>query len=241
MKFTAPGKGVSLTLTLADENLIFKVADEGSGIKKEEIAGIFDPFIQLQKPTAFNREGSGLGLAITNKLVGLFNGKIDVESQENVGSIFTVRLPFRRATGKDQSYEEAIRNRKIRFLSGQKVLIVEDNPVNVELLQTILQDIGLTIASANNGREGIEKISSFRPDVVLMDIHMPIMDGYEALRIIMSMDEFRSIPIICLTADVFGKPQQDHLAMGFSDHLTKPVDFVKLISVLEKYLLTDLS
>lgn len=241
MKFTSSGKRVSLTLDVVGQNLVFKVEDEGRGIKQEDIPGIFNPFIQLQKPSAFGGEGSGLGLAITSKLVGLFAGKIDVASKENVGTIFTVSIPLRKATGKDESYEQAIKDRKIRFLSGQKVLVVEDNPVNIELLKTILQDIGLTVSSAANGKEGIDKISSFRPDVVLMDIHMPVMDGYEALKVIMTMEDFRSIPIICLTADVFGKHQQDHLAMGFSDHLTKPVDFVKLISVLEKYLLTDLS
>ena len=241
MKFTPSGKKVGMMVYAESETLIFKVMDEGKGIRAEDIPGIFDPFIQLQKPSGFNQEGSGLGLAITSRLVGLFGGQISVESEEHVGSVFIVKLPLKKAWGKDESYEADLKKRKVRFLSGQKVLVVEDNPVNVQLLQTILQDFGLTVASAGNGKEGIEKMGSFRPDVVLMDIHMPVMDGYEALKRIMSMDEFRAIPVICLTADVFGKHKEDHLAMGFSDHLTKPIDFVRLISILEKYLLTDLS
>jgi len=241
MKFTDPGKRIGLTAEREDDFLLLKVEDQGKGIKAEDIPGIFDPFIQLNRPSGLVSEGSGLGLAITKKLVELFGGTIQVESKENEGSVFIVRLPLIPVQQSESNYGIDLKNRNVRFLSGQKVLIVEDNPVNVQLLEGLLKEFGLSVVVAYNGKEGVEMAKMQKPDVIFMDIHMPVMDGLEALKNIMEIDSLRAIPVICLTADVFGTHKNDPLSLGFSDHLTKPIDFNRLIAILEKYLLTDLS
>lgn len=241
IKFTESGKAIRLKVEIIESSVLFIVEDEGRGINEESLSGIFDPFIQLNKPGDYSSEGFGLGLAITKRLVVLFGGSIEVSSKVGVGTVFTVKLPLIRAVDPHVNYTDDLKSRRVRFLSGQKVLIVEDNPVNIQLLESLLKEFGLSVSVAVNGRDGIEKAIDGKPDVIFMDIHMPVMDGLEALKHITADDRLRHIPVICLTADVFGSHKSDPLSMGFSDHLTKPIDFNRLIAVLEKYLLTDLS
>jgi len=239
MKFTNSGKNIKMLAGVEGDFMVFKVEDEGIGIKEEDLDKIFAPYNQLERTAGNQGGGTGLGLAITKKLVDLFKGKILVTSKENAGSTFTVKLPLIRTAGYSASGEFSVSSRKIKFLQGQKVLVVEDNPVNMEVMESLLKELALTVFKAGNGREGVDAALKYNPDVIFMDIHMPVMDGTQALSEITSNEALRHIPVICLTADVFGTHRKNHLSIGFSDHLSKPVDFNQVISVLEKYLVPD--
>jgi signal transduction histidine kinase/CheY-like chemotaxis protein len=239
MKFTNSGKNVKMLAGVEGDFMVFKVEDEGVGIKEEDLNKIFAPYIQLDRAAANQSGGTGLGLAITKKLVDLFNGQILVSSKENLGSTFTVKLPLMKTVDISTSDEFSVSTRKVKFLNGQKVLVVEDNPVNMEVMESLLKELALTVFKAGNGQEGVDAALKYKPDVIFMDIHMPVMDGLQALNQIASNEELRHIPVICLTADVFGTHRKNHLSIGFSDHLSKPVDFSQVISVLEKYLTPD--
>jgi CheY-like chemotaxis protein len=224
---------------LEGDFMVFNVEDEGVGIKGENIDRIFEPYTQFDRQSGSNAGGTGLGLAITKKLVELFKGQILVSSKENLGSTFIVKLPLVRTMTPTVQADFPVLNKKMRFLKGQKVLVVEDNPVNVEVMESLLKEVSLMVYKAGNGREGVDAAMKYKPDVIFMDVHMPVMDGVQAMKEITSNDELRSIPVVCLTADVFGTHRKNYLSMGFSDHLSKPVDFNEVISILEKYLVPD--
>ena len=241
VKFTPQGKGVSLSVTMAADLMILRVTDEGPGIPLEDQERIFLPFVQGSAEITRQFGGAGLGLSIVKRLVDLFGGSITVKSAPGEGSVFTVTLPVIPAISTQSQPVEQLPLSRVRFVSGQKILVVEDNPVNVEVMQGFLQEIGLKVIVAGNGKEGIDMAISHRPDVILMDIHMPVMNGIEALKVLVSMEMLRNIPIICLTADIFGDHRKNYLSLGFSDHLTKPVDFRDIVAVLEKYLVPERS
>ncbi|MFZ9981511.1 MAG: ATP-binding protein [Cyclobacteriaceae bacterium] len=239
MKFTDSGKSIKMFAGVEGDFMVFKVEDEGIGIREEDLSKIFAPYMQLERTVGNQAGGTGLGLAITKKLVDLFKGQLLVTSKENAGSTFIVKLPLIRITDVSAPGEFAVSYLSVKFLQGQKVLIVEDNPVNIEVMENLLKELGLLVFKANNGREGVDAALKYKPDVIFMDIHMPVMDGIQALGEITSTEALRHIPVICLTADVFGTHRKNYLSIGFSDHLSKPVDFSQVISVLEKYLVPD--
>lgn len=240
LKFSDEGKRINISVVLEGKHMVFKVEDEGIGIESDKLELIFQPFTQANNSILKKYGGTGLGLAITKRLVELFGGQITVESKLGSGSKFTVRMPLIRAIITDQPPANDVFNlNSIRFSEGQKVLVVEDNPVNMQVLCGFLQDTGLKVLTAVNGKEGISMAMEHKPDAIFMDVHMPVMDGIEATKTIANMDNLRGIPVICLTADVFGEQKKNYLSMGFSDFLTKPVEFRKIIQVLEKYLLVQ--
>ncbi|MFM7193868.1 MAG: hybrid sensor histidine kinase/response regulator, partial [Bacteroidota bacterium] len=241
VKFTPQGKNVSLNVTMDADRLLLRVADEGPGITVEDQERIFLPYVQGNAEITRQFGGAGLGLSIVKRLVDLFGGTISVNSLPGEGSVFTVSLPVIPAISTNSQPVEQLPLSRVRFVSGQKILVVEDNPVNVQVMQGFLQELGLKVIVAGNGKEGIDMAIAHRPDVILMDIHMPVMNGIEALKVLVSMDMLRNIPIICLTADIFGEHRKNYLSLGFSDHLTKPVDFRDIVAVLEKYLVPERS
>lgn len=238
IKFTPEGKRIALTVRLDGRYIVFRVEDEGIGIAAENHELIFQPFTQAENSITKKYGGTGLGLAITRRLTELFNGKIMVESELEKGSVFTVYLPLIRAVSAESNQQSSDDFYNVRFMEGQKVLIVEDNAVNMQVLSGFLKEVGLTVFQAFNGREGVQMAMQERPDVVFMDIHMPEMDGLEATKVLVSIDELRGVPVVCLTADVFGDQRKNFLSLGFSDFLTKPVEFRRIVEVLEKYLRT---
>jgi len=238
IRFSGEGKKVHLGVKLDGRYLVFRVEDEGIGIAPENHDLIFQPFTQANNEVLKKYGGTGLGLAITRRLVDLFNGKIMLDSSLGKGSVFTVYLPLIHAISGGTSAPTDSLLPQTRFAGGQKVLIVEDNHINMQVLEGFLKEIGLEVYCAYNGKEGVNEAVRVRPNVIFMDIHMPEMDGIEAVRILVSMDDLRSVPVICLTADVFGEQRKNYLSMGFSDFLTKPVEFRRISEVLEKYLLT---
>jgi two-component system, NarL family, sensor histidine kinase EvgS len=217
-------------------DLIFSVEDTGIGIDEKNLISIFNAFEQVTNFDVAKYGGTGLGLAICSKLVHMLNGEIKVQSQRNKGSIFTVIL-------KDipvSSMEEEIIPSKfsaanIEFEKAQ-ILVVDDVEENRKLVQASLKDFDINLVMAQNGKEAIEKLKNINIDLILMDLRMPVMDGYEAANIIKNDSKLKNIPLIALTASVMGKDLEKVSKYGFDGYLRKPVILDDLIEELAKYI-----
>ncbi len=239
IKFTSAG-GVSLVVKAQETQPKFcklkvEVIDTGEGIPKDKVQNIFNPFYQIGDERK-KMEGTGLGLAITLNLIELMNGKISVRSNEGKGTVFTVELELEKA-----SDEKIVETKKDIYVIGyegltKKVLIVDDTPENVDLLEHMLQHIGFKTETADNGLDALVKLKSFVPDIILIDLVMPVMNGYEAIKSIRSDDKFRNIPIIALSASIFEDDQIQSLSAGSDAFLPKPVDIDKLLEEMRKLL-----
>ena len=242
IKYTDKGK-VSLTVKCINRgnncNLIISVQDTGRGIKKENIEKLFTKFERLdEKNTTI--EGTGLGLAITKSLVNLMNGKINVQSRFGTGSLFVVNLPQkiskRQELKKDKDSNST--NTKINT-SNKKILIVDDNNLNIKVTTKILKDLKYQVDDCNSGKECLEKISNgSKYDVILMDIMMPKMSGDETLKELKKDDSFIT-PVIALTADALSGCEEKYINLGFSDYLSKPFKKDELDEKLKKLLGND--
>ncbi len=233
LRFTPEGRGIRLEALRDGQSLLLKVKDQGVGIAPERLTAIFAPFEQADNSSTRRFGGTGLGLAITKQLVSLLNGEIEVESEVGQGSSFTARIPLKQKT--PSSSKQPIDLDGMDFDSDRVILLVEDNSMNQNMMRQWFKDQNVDIHVAENGQEGIEQTHALKPDLVLMDLHMPEMDGLEAIRQIRSFPDFQSLPILLMTADVFegqSKITADHVQAT----LTKPLDFQKLQSLLAKYL-----
>lgn len=238
IKFTKHGQ-VRVEAHLKEKNVInFKVIDDGIGIAQNRWEAIFKEFEQAAQDTTSQYGGTGLGLAISLNIVQMMNGKIWVESEENKGSTFFVDIPFKEVSlpDKDQLFPA-----NYQFSKDNVIVVVEDNPMLQTMANALFNELGLTIHIASNGQEGIEKIQELLPNIVLMDLHMPVMDGIDATKAIRSNPEFQSIPIIALSADAFLEQKQNALKGGFTGYLTKPLDIKKLLPVLATFLKMDIT
>ncbi|MDM8550002.1 ATP-binding protein [Desulfobacterales bacterium HSG2] len=236
VKFTPAGKEIRVRVMKdGDHFILFKVTDQGIGIPEDRQDHIFGVFEQIDSSVTRKFGGTGLGLAITKKMTTLLGGEIRVRSVPEEGSVFSVRLPL--IIPAEQMTEQPETNPDdFHFLKESRILLVEDNPINQEMTQALFHDLGLEIELADNGREGIEKTLEIIPDLVLMDIHMPDMDGITATRHIRSCPEGADIPIIALSADAFAEQQRKAKSAGITEYLTKPLNFQKLYPVLTRYL-----
>jgi len=242
-KFTPAGKAVQLKAMIdsVDSDLIFfQVIDEGIGIPINRQQAIFNAFEQVDASTTRRFGGTGLGLAITQKMVELLGGKITVESTPEKGSIFSVKMPLVEST--TQFVEPLdIDFHHFRFSRDNVVLLVEDNPMNLDMLMALFSLLNLEVHTANNGKMGVEKALQLLPDLVLMDRHMPEMDGLTAAKTIWASPEGSNIPIVIISADALTEriyPAAYATGIAF-EYLTKPIDFSKLFPVLVKYLRQD--
>ncbi len=241
IKFTPEKKRVQITAKKQEDFIVFQVIDQGIGIAPSQWELIFDAFEQIDGSLTRPSQGTGLGLAITQKMIKLLGGHIAVESLPNQGSTFTVQIPLEEAQGKEEELEGLSEGQNVAFCEDNVVLVVEDNLMNQEMLQVWFENLGIQIHQAENGSQGIKKILELEsnhqmPDLILMDIHMPVMSGQEAIQHIRKYSQFSKIPIIGLSADAFAEQQQSAYQVGFTDYLTKPIDFKKLFTVLVKYL-----
>ena len=239
IKFTDSGKTVELhTITdVTDRIITFRVIDQGIGIPPERQAGIFEPFEQADNTITRKYGGTGLGLSITQKLVKILGGKLTLESTVGQGSTFSVVLPYQEVVGQEEAPEaKPLGKGNYRFSSSNTVLLVEDNRVNQLVVMALFKRLGLTLHLANNGREGLERVAELKPDLVLMDIHMPEMDGLETTRRLRAQDAYRNLPIIAMSADAFEEQQTEAKEAGMNDYTTKPIEFEKLIQLLSYYL-----
>ena len=243
IKFTDSGKAVVLIVT-ADPTakvLRFEVIDQGIGIPPERQASVFEPFEQADNTITRKYGGTGLGLSITQKLVAMLGGTITLESTVGQGSIFTVSLPYEETTCPDADSEvRTTALGKYHFTAENCVLLVEDNKVNQLVVTALFKRLGITLHLANDGQEGIARVDELKPNLVLMDIHMPVMDGLEATRLLRLNPAYRDLPIIAMSADAFEEQQAEARAAGMNDYTTKPIEFEKLIQLLSYYLKVEL-
>ncbi|MEO5344770.1 MAG: ATP-binding protein [Magnetococcus sp. YQC-9] len=235
IKFTPRGKSVTIRAVRDGGFMMFEVEDQGIGIPRERLNAIFEPFEQADGSTTRRHGGTGLGLAIVRSLTGMLEGSVYVDSHEGMGSTFRVRLPLQEAAPPARA-EEGSHWREYRFDPGARILLVEDNPMNQEMLLAVLDEVGLTATVAEDGRKGVELARAAPPDLILMDLHMPVMDGLAATRELKSHAETATIPVIGLSADAFVEREKEAMEAGIDAFLTKPVDLSRLIPLLAEYL-----
>ncbi|MBL3601821.1 MAG: PAS domain S-box protein [gamma proteobacterium endosymbiont of Lamellibrachia anaximandri] len=241
VKFTQQGR-ISINVMLEDRKdnqltLHFCVSDTGIGISPEHQQKLFQSFSQADSSTSRRYGGTGLGLTISKRLTELMGGKIWVVSQPDKGSDFhfTVQLEVGDAEQQTETDLDA-KDKQIGNFSGARVLLVEDNEINQELTKELLSDRGFIITSVWNGKEAVEILQKEHFDGVLMDLQMPVMDGYTATRIIRNQVKFKELPIIAMTANIMENDRAEAKAAGMDDHIGKPLDVNKLFTVLAKYI-----
>ncbi|MCM1308746.1 MAG: ATP-binding protein [Butyrivibrio sp.] len=250
MKFTPAGGSVSLRLIQKESqsegraSYEFRVKDTGIGMSPEFAATIFEPFTREQTATVSGIQGTGLGMSITKNIVDMMNGTIEVQSEKDKGTEFIINLSFRLLDepkeGTRVSASEEAEKEEVSF-KGRRLLLVEDNELNREIATELLSEWGFLIETAENGGEALEAVKTSEAgyfDAVLMDIQMPVMNGYEASRAIRALDneKLANILIIAMTANAFEEDKQAALEAGMNDHVGKPIDIPALLNTLRKYL-----
>ena len=220
---------------------VVTVADNGIGMSQEFQKHIFEPFERERTSTVSKVEGSGIGMGIVKKLVGLMGGTVEVESRIGVGSTFTVTIPCRIASEDETQAKRETNPSDQKCLCGTRILLTEDNDLNAEIAVELLQEEGCTVDRAKDGVECVdmlEKAANGTYQLILMDIQMPVMNGYDAARKIRGLDDPQkaNIPIIAMTANAFTEDRQVALDAGMNDHIAKPINMNVLVPTLRKYL-----
>lgn len=243
IKFTSNGQiNVHFSLTpravdtdLATHEFVASISDTGVGIEENRMDAVFESFTQSDNSTTRKYGGTGLGLTIVSKLVELLQGVIKVTSQINVGSTFVISIPITIEYGEDP-YTEKQAESNLQYKENLLILLVEDNEINAMVAKDMLENYGHTIILANNGSEALTAINAQHFDVVLMDIHMPVMDGIEATKQIRAMSDpnISSIPIIGLTAEAFEARHQLFMAVGMQSIITKPIDEAAMLATIHQ-------
>ena len=213
----------------------FTISDTGLGMSEEFVKKIFEPFSREEDPVSSKRPGSGLGMSIVKELVTLMGGSISVISEKNVGSVFTLDMPFE--IDKEPVTEE--KDEEYSF-EGKRVLLVEDNDLNQEIAVYKLQEKGFLVDSASNGKEAVGKFLSSEPfyyDLILMDIMMPVMNGLEATVAIRNSERSdNNLPIIAMTANAYDEDKKMCLESGMDAHLSKPLEDKEMFSTIRSFL-----
>ena len=220
---------------------VVTVADNGIGMSQEFQQHIFEPFERERTSTVSKVEGSGIGMGIVKKLVGLMGGTVEVESKIGVGSTFTVTIPCRIASEEEAQAKRAADPADRESLRGTGILLTEDNDLNAEIATELLQEEGCTVDRAKDGVECVdmlEKAANGTYQLILMDVQMPVMNGYDATKKIRRMDDPQkaNIPIVAMTANAFSEDKQVALDAGMNDHIAKPINMSVLVPTLRKYL-----
>ena len=252
-KFTPEGGRVSVSLTQEGTSdgrgsYALHVADTGIGMSPEFVERLFSPFERERTSTVSKTQGTGLGLSITKKIVDLMGGSIEVFTEQGKGTEFVVHLTFpivggHEAAQADEGAPEADELDETSF-AGRHLLLVEDNPINTEIASMILTGYGFTLDTASNGLEAVEMVGQSPAgtyDAVLMDIQMPVMDGYTAARTIRALEDpdLAVIPIVAMTANVFHEDIEAAREAGMDGHIAKPLDVGKMLAVLAAVLPRD--
>lgn len=246
VKFTDNGE-IGIYISKIDiDRFRFEIKDTGIGLNKEQISKLFQPFSQADCSTTREYGGTGLGLTISKKLVELMDGKIWVESKEKKGSSFIFKIDLKELGDESNIYpasneieeksltiEDENSDYNLKSLDGKKILLVEDNKTNQLIILGLLEESNIDVEIANNGQEAIEKFENNKYYLILMDLQMPVMDGYEATKIIRSRD--KEIPIIALSANVMKADVQRTYEVGMNMHLGKPINIKEFYKTLLKY------
>ena len=215
----------------------FVCRDTGIGMTDEFQKHIFEPFAQEHTGSRTKFAGTGLGMPITKKLVEKMGGTITFESEKGVGTTFVIRVPFKIDPDADKREEQKEVSEK--SIKGLHILLAEDNELNMEIAEFMLQNEGADVSKAWNGQEAVELFRNSEPgefDVILMDIMMPIMDGYEAAKMIRSLDreDAKTIPIIAMTANAFTEDRIRAKEAGMDEHISKPIDMKLLVKIIHE-------
>lgn len=247
-KFTSKGDLISVAVKQIKQQgysqFQFVIEDTGIGMSSQFLPHLFDPYARETRFSARQVDGTGLGMPIVKSLVTLMSGKIQVKSELDKGTIFTIVIPFTLADKQIEVKKETVEE-SLRFsLAGKKILLVEDNFINMEIATEILSNNGIEVVQAWNGQEAVdlfsqEAVGNF--DAILMDMQMPVMDGCQATRIIRKMvrKDAKTIPIIAVTANAFAEDIAATTSAGMNGHISKPIDFDFLCKTLEKFLRQD--
>ena len=241
IKYTPEGHSIHVEVHEAvSENpskirCIFSCEDTGIGISEEYLPHIYEEFSREHTSTENKVPGTGLGLSIIKSMIELMGGSIQVESRQGIGTKFTVDLSFDMAS-KEEVYgsRNAIKTSAIHTIKGKRILIAEDNELNAEIAKTVLEDVGALVTRVEDGQQAVELFKE-KPtgtfDAILMDLMMPIMDGYTATREIRSLErsDSKTIPIIAMTANAFQEDAEKCIAVGMNAHLAKPLDIEKVM------------
>jgi signal transduction histidine kinase len=233
IKFTPNKKSVYLKVYRLENKLVLEVIDEGIGIPSDKLDSIFDAYEQSDRKIVSNFGGTGLGLNIVKKIVELMQGTLVVESELGKGSTFRVSLNLLES---DLVYKQTNPSKQIDFSNQYTVLVIDDNILNYEILKFKLKKLGLVSIHARDGEEGLELIKLHKPDLILLDIHMPKMNGIELKKILLENSSLKNIPTIFMSADVFSENKKEALDLYHTSFITKPIDFNELNQLLLKYL-----
>ena len=250
IKFTPDGGKVSCTVRqksgVKDGIALYQfiIEDNGIGMSDEFQSHLFEAFSREDSSRVLKAEGTGLGLSIVKSIVDLYGGTVDVKSKLGEGSTFTVELPFKVMTDDEISaFEGSCQTGteipSVEKFKGKRVLLVEDNEMNREIASDILTEAGLIVEAAEDGEIAVETVAEKGPgyyDLILMDIQMPVMTGYEAASAIRSMQCGASVPIIALSANAFAEDREASLKAGMNDHIAKPIDVKNLFTVMSKFI-----
>lgn len=241
VKFTASGK-IKLVVDVYEEKgndlrLGFSIIDTGIGIPKDQLQNIFQSFTQVQNNQRVKTQGTGLGLAITKRLVEMQEGTISVESELGKGSRFQFELPFQKSTDQEFIAARSEENILEGQFSGLKILLVEDNKINQLLAKQVLEGWNINVEVANDGFEAIAKLQRRTYDLILLDLQMPEMDGFEVTRFVRKgmKSPYNAIPIVALTADAYSETRLKTQEAGMNDFLTKPYQQKDLFRVISRF------
>ncbi len=239
IKFTEHGS-ITLNVQAISEDservsLRFEVRDTGIGIDKTQQHKLFNAFEQAESSTTRKYGGTGLGLAISKAIITMMGGEIGVDSEIGKGSLFWFTASFERGNA-DNFKREDEPKAKGPNPDRARILLVEDNEINQDIAKEILEDYGFIVEVANHGGEAVEKASLGRYNLILMDVQMPVMDGFEATRIIRKLPEFQTVPILAMTANVYEKDRINCKEAGMNDFIGKPFDPKKLYNTILRWL-----
>lgn len=219
----------------------FRVKDTGIGMSPEFVKRVFEPFERERTSTVSRTRGTGLGMSIAKRIIDIMGGTIEVDTEPEKGTEYTVRVKLKIQEKEDLQKEPAGEAGEGQGFQGKRILVVEDNELNREIALEILKEFGLEADEAEDGTVAVQMVADSQPgyyDLILMDIQMPLMNGYEAAKAIRGMENeaLANIPIIALTANVSDKDKEEALASGMNGHAAKPIDVCKLMMTLEKFL-----
>jgi signal transduction histidine kinase/ActR/RegA family two-component response regulator len=252
VKFTGEAGQIRIGARLLEKKdtavcILFEIHDDGIGISEAQRKKLFKPFSQADSSTTRKYGGSGLGLVISRNLVELMGGEIGVDSEPGKGSRFHFSV-WLGVSGHDVDERPGLSSQEvmsvkgaIEHLKGARLLVVEDNDINQELVIDLLQSAGMRTEVAGNGQEALERLDSTDFDAVLMDCQMPVMDGYEATRRIREQPRFRHLPVIAMTANAMQRDREQAIEVGMNDHIAKPIDPDLMFLILAKWIRTGVS
>lgn len=236
IKFTPNEKNIRIKCLHNSNSMLIQICDEGAGISLMQQEAIFRPFEQGDKDVYRQYGGSGLGLAIAKRKAELMGGNIQVSSVPGEGSNFLITLPLKLTTdGAPQSSAELA-----RLPADTKVVVMDDNEIDHMIMKHFLARIGITnVGFAHDGAEGVIMVRNMMPDVILMDLHMPVMSGRETFCVLREDEHLKHIPIVAVSSDAFKEQEQEYILLGMDGYIRKPVDTRVLHAVLQKLLLYD--